>query len=127
MKLLWYIGVCIIYNDLNFVMCVTHFISTPTACTHILFMAYSNILVHRAGCHAVVCNRARKHILIYDNLNRISICLPTRTTTPSGSDASKTLINIMLPGLIVTDSSGKRTRSKSPASVPASLISKVNP
>ena len=46
--------------------------------------------------------------------------------TPSGSDTSKTFTKPIPPGLIVADSSGKRTRSKSQASVPQSLICKVN-
>ena len=47
-------------------------------------------------------------------------------STPSGSGTNKTLISSLLPGLTVTDSSGKRTRSKSPVGVPASLVCKVN-
>ena len=47
-------------------------------------------------------------------------------STPSGSGTTKTLINTMLPGLVVTDSSGRRTGSKSPVGVLASLLCKVN-
>ena len=47
-------------------------------------------------------------------------------STPSGSDTTKSFISTMLPRLTVTEGSGRRTRSKSPAGVPASLICKVN-
>ena len=44
----------------------------------------------------------------------------------STSGMLKSLLPGMLPGLMVTDGTGRRTRSKSPVSVPASLICKVN-
>ena len=61
-------------------------------------------------------------------LNKVSETQPKKVddSTPSGSGKTKTFINTMLPGLVVTDSSGRRTRSKSPVVVPASLVCNVN-
>ena len=50
----------------------------------------------------------------------------TIKSTPSGSGIIKTFINPLLPGLTLTDSSGRRTCSKSAVGVPASLVCKVN-
>ena len=56
-------------------------------------------------------------------LNKVDDCLKS---TPSGSGTTKIFIYTLPPGLTVTDNSGKRTRSKSPVGVPASLICKIN-
>ena len=116
------------YMKLNSLMCVTQIISTPTA-----FTCWYWIYTHFLGISAESHNADTKDGSISEDeantLNKDGETQPKKVddtikSTPSGSDIIKTFINPILPGLTVTDSSGRRTRSKSPVGIPASLVCK---